>query len=362
MRVFRPTYRCKLTGTTKTTAVYFVRHRGRRYPLGVTDKRLAEEKARRLVAELEVGGDPEGHERAKREPVEGLIDEFIDRLAARSGPDHRDCHARRLRKVVAAVGAKVLQEFTAARCEGWLRSCGLAARTRHHYTRLFKQFGRFLVTTGRARTNPFGVLPAVTGIEQDRKLRRRALTEAEIATLLASVPTSRYRRLGLTGPERAMLYRLVLATGLRRDEAASLTPESFRLDADVPHVVVEARHTKNKQVAQQPVPAALVADLRAFLARKRAGRSVWPIRRKDTAHMVRMDLKEVGVAAERNGEVVDMHALRTTFGTMLAKKNVPLALAQKLLRHCDPRLTSNIYTVAQLADLSREIEKLGGQN
>jgi integrase len=202
-------------------------------------------------------------------------------------------------------------------------------------------------------------LPAVTGIEQDRKLRRRALTDTEIATLLASVLASRYTRLGLTGPERAVLYRLVLATGLRRDEAASLTPESFRLDADVPHVVVVARHTKNKQMAQQPIPAALAAELWGFLARRSAGRPVWPIRRRDTAHMVRMDLKEAGIAAEQNGEVVDMHALRTTFGTLLARKNVPLALAQKLMRHCDPRLTSNIYTVARLADLSREVEKLG---
>ncbi len=362
MRVFRPTYRCKITGKTKSTDSYFLRYRGRRYPLGVTDKRLAEEKARRLVAELEVGGDPTSHEKAKREPVESLIGEFTDRLVSRAGHDHRTSHEKRLRKIAAAVGAKTLQEFDAVRCEGWIRACGLAARTKHHYTRILKQFGRFLVATGRARTNPFAGLPAVTGIEQDRKLRRRALTDAEIATLLASLPNSRYTRLGLTGPERAMLYRVVLATGLRRDEAASLSPESFRIDADVPHVVVEARHTKNKQVAQQPIPTTLVADLRAFLARKPAGQPVWPIRRKDTAHMVRMDLKEAGIAAEQNGEVVDMHALRTTFGTMLARKNVPLALAQKLLRHCDPRLTSNIYTVAQLADLSREIEKLGGQN
>ncbi|MDY3555984.1 tyrosine-type recombinase/integrase [Gemmata sp. JC717] len=359
MKVFRPTYRCKVTGETRTTAVYFLRHRGRRYPLHVTDKRLAEEKARRLVAELELGGDPASQERAKRESVETLINEFIGGLASRTGPDHRTSHEKRLRKIAAALGAKTLQELDADRCEAWLRGSGLAARTKHHYTRMLKQFGRFLLTTRRVRTNPFAGLPAVTGIEQDRKLRRRALTEAEIAKLLEHLPNTRYTRLGLTGPERATLYRVVLATGLRRDEAASLTPESFRLDADVPHLVVEAPHTKNKQVARQPLPAALAADLKSFLARKAAGKPVWPIRRKDTAHMVRLDLKEAGVTVEQNGEVVDMHALRTTFGTMLARKSVPLALAQKLMRHCDPRLTSNIYTVVQLADLSREVEKLG---
>ena len=58
--------------------------------------------------------------------------------------------------------------------------------------------------------------------------------------------------------------------------------------------------------------------------------------------------------------VVDWHALRTTYGTRLAVANVPLALAQKLMRHCDPRLTANVYTVAQLSDLAREVEKLRG--
>jgi integrase len=361
MRVFRPTYRCKATGKTKTTAVYFVRHRGRRYPLHVTDNRLAEEKARHLIAELEIGGDPVRLEKAKRDQVESLIAEFIDRLASRAGKDHCDSHDKRLRKIVSAVGAQTLQEFDTGRCEAWLKTCGLAARTRHHYTRILKQFGRFLIATSRVRTNPFVGLSAVTGIEQDRKLSRRALTDEEIDQLLRAVPQSRYWRLGLSGAERAVLYKTVLSTGLRRDEVSSLLPDSFRLDAEPAYVVVEARHTKNRSVAHQPLPAALVPELRAFFAGKPAGVPVWPIKRKDTAHMVRMDLAEAGVVAEQNGRVVDWHALsRTTFGTRLALRNVPLAMAQKLMRHSDPRLTSNIYTVVQLSDLSREVEKLGG--
>jgi hypothetical protein len=201
-------------------------------PLHVTDKRLAEEKARRLITELELGGDPASQERAKREPVETLIDEFIDGLVSRTGLGHRTGHEKRLRKIAVAIGAKTLQEFDANRCEAWLRGSGLAARTKHHYTRMLKQFGRFLLTTHRVRTNPFAGLPTITGTEQDRKLRRRALTEEEIAKLLEHLPNMRYPRLGLTGHARAVLYRVVLVTGLRRDEAASRTPESFRLDAD----------------------------------------------------------------------------------------------------------------------------------
>ena len=42
----------------------------------------------------------------------------------------------------------------------------------------------------------------------------------------------------------------------------------------------------------------------------------------------------------------------------LALSGVPLAVAQKLARHSDPRLTANVYTHLGLADLSRAVESL----
>jgi hypothetical protein len=52
------------------------------------------------------------------------------------------------------------------------------------------------------------------------------------------------------------------------------------------------------------------------------------------------------------------------FITHLSLGGVPLAVAQKLARHSDPRLTSNVYTSLGLADLHRAVESLpptGGQ-
>jgi len=50
--------------------------------------------------------------------------------------------------------------------------------------------------------------------------------------------------------------------------------------------------------------------------------------------------------------VVDFHALRTTFGTNLARGGVSLVMAQRLMRHSTPTLTANVYTV-----LSRDDER-----
>lgn len=62
---------------------------------------------------------------------------------------------------------------------------------------------------------------------------------------------------------------------------------------------------------------------------------------------------------EVNGRKADFHALRTSFGTRLAPANVPLVLAQMLMPHSTPVLTTTVCTVAQLSGLSREVEKLG---
>jgi integrase len=155
-----------------------------------------------------------------------------------------------------------------------------------------------------------------------------------------------------------MLYRLVLATGLRRDEVASLTPESFHLSGGMQHVLVSASMTKNGKIAMQPLPSALVADLRPYLARQRLGVSVWPIKGGLTSKMLKLDLADAGIEAEQGGQTIDFRALRTTFGTQLARKGVPLVMGMRLMRHSDPKLTAVTYAVASLADLAAEIEKL----
>jgi hypothetical protein len=60
------------------------------------------------------------------------------------------------------------------------------------------------------------------------------------------------------------------------------------------------------------------------------------------------------------GRVVDVHALRHSFGTMLARAGVPLQLAQKAMRHSTPVLTANVYTHLGLMDVAGAVERLPG--
>ena len=53
------------------------------------------------------------------------------------------------------------------------------------------------------------------------------------------------------------------------------------------------------------------------------------------------------------------HDLRGTTGTLLARAGVSLVVAQRILRHRDPRLTANIYSRVDLDDLRAGIARLG---
>lgn len=53
------------------------------------------------------------------------------------------------------------------------------------------------------------------------------------------------------------------------------------------------------------------------------------------------------------------HDLRGTTATLLARAGVGLVVAQRILRHSDPRLTPNIYSRVDLADLQAGIDRMG---
>jgi hypothetical protein len=61
----------------------------------------------------------------------------------------------------------------------------------------------------------------------------------------------------------------------------------------------------------------------------------------------RADLKAAGIQyVNDTGEYADFHSLRKTFATELAKAGVATRVAMELMRHSDPKLTTQIYTDA----------------
>ena len=59
--------------------------------------------------------------------------------------------------------------------------------------------------------------------------------------------------------------------------------------------------------------------------------------------------------------MLDFHAFRTTLGTMLAKAGVPPLHAKRIMRHASIETTDRHYTGLELADLGRQIERIGSR-
>ena len=162
----------------------------------------------------------------------------------------------------------------------------------------------------------------------------------------------------LSGRDRADLYAFLAGTGLRINEVRQLDLAYLDLDGPVPVVRLSAATTKNGKEALIPLRADLVTMLRRRLQTRGYSEKVFDIP-SDLIRRFHGDCKRAGIARrDGRGRQVDLHALRTTFGTNLARAGVPPKAAQILMRHSDIRLTMGVYTDPALFDLQGAVESI----
>lgn len=185
----------------------------------------------------------------------------------------------------------------------------------------------------------------------DRRRVRRTLTAEEFDRLIHAAETGPVLW-GIPGRDRAMLWRVLAGTGLRRSEAGSLTRRSFDLGGpDGPVVRVSAAYTKNGREVVQPIPDALAAALAPWLATRKPDEPLWALPERTAERLLYPDLKRAKIDyGADGGPVVDCHSFRHGFITTLVRAGVPVKSAQRLARHSDPRLTLNVYTHFSIAD------------
>jgi len=228
--------------------------------------------------------------------------------------------------------------------------------------------------------HPLAGLPKAEETEPTRK--RRALTDGEIARLLeaaekrplreallvrrgknkgkplANVRPEVRRRLERLGRERALLYRFMILTGLRKGEVTSLPMGSLDLDGEPPSVHIEGRHAKSGKSAVLPLRPDLAEALRHHLAGRNGSPLAFDVP-SDWKRVLDADLAAAGIPKrDAQGRTVDVHSLRHTFATLLARNGVSPTVAQKLMRHSDIRLTMNVYTHLELADTAGAVAGL----
>ena len=161
-------------------------------------------------------------------------------------------------------------------------------RTFNYYVRDLRSFCRWL---GKRldRPAPLADLRGVDNAEADAE-GRRPLSTAEMRLLLAAAAAGPVI-CGLTGDERALLYRFAFETGLRPNQIRNLKVSDFDLDSDPATVKTHARYVKRRRAHVQVLRAALAADLRErFKTRMPAAAALTLPAAGHMAEMLRADL------------------------------------------------------------------------
>lgn len=286
----------------------------------------------------------------------------------------------------------------------------MSARSRNAYLAAVVTFGNWCVENDRLASNPFSRISKANE-KADPRRKRRALTADEIRRLLSVTrwrpladhgrtstaveagstrKRSNWRKAELTfeglmeavqrarialednpkliakldsvGLERALMVKVLVLTGLRRGELASLTVGQLVLDDQNPHVVLHAADEKNGQGALIPIRPDLSLDLKYWMQERnlegRYSDKLFSVP-KSFVRVLDRDLKAAGIPKrDDRGRTIDVHALRHTFGTLLSTSGVAPRTAQAAMRHSSIELTMNTYTDPKLLDVSSAVAAL----
>jgi len=361
-KIFKP------PGKSKYVVFYTDHNRRRRKKTLATDRETSERIARDLL-----------NKNALRK--EGLIDERDERFAeheARPIKDHLADYdkfvtderatpkyvrqmVQKVETIVDLADPKIrrISGLTLERVKGALakvreiRSVG----TVNLYIQHIKSFSRWLWRTKRAKEYALVDLQTKTPNRGERRRVRRRMTDSKVVAVISAAEQGDHV-LGVSGPDRAVLYRLAHGTGFRSKELRTLTPERFRLDDDPPTVTVLACYAKNGEETAQPIAKSLADRLRAWLAGKRPGVPVFDGITQRTAEMLRVDLGASDVPYETDDGVADFHASRGTYISNLVASGASVKTCQELARHSTPTLTIGIYAKASVRDKYGAVENL----
>lgn len=321
----------------------------RRTTAGYTDKTATEQKAAdiaRSVARQRAGIIDVAYEHTDKAIDTHIKDWLADlKRSGRVRSYTRNVESR-IKKLAGALGWQKLTSIRMDTLTGWLtgqQRAGLSQRTVNHYVEAATAFCTWCLRQRRLENNPLVGIAKAEVVEPT--CQRRAATLDELRRLIA------------VNDRRGLVYLTVVLTGLRRNELRQLQWGDVRLDDPSPYLALRAATTKAKRADTIPIPPQLADALRKHRPKK------WePIGsvfdRIPRSERFQSDLVKAEVKALQDGRKLDLHALRTTYGTMLAASGVNIRTAMELMRHTDIRLTTKTYTDVRLLDTAGAANRL----
>ena len=352
--------------------VRYYDHTGRRRDksTGTSDRRAAERIARDIEARealyregvVDPGADRVRQEAAR--PLREQVSEYLEHCRRRGlSAKHLEEKARYLGRLEAESGVTRLASLTPEALERHLRRMedgGLAPSTVNTCRRITLAFMSWCKKWGRSGENSLTRVP-LRDERGDRRLLRRSFTDEEMARLLA-VAEPRGRK---------AWYMAAALAGLRRGDLQRLRWK----DVDFEQSCLRISEGKAKRDDVLPLHPQLARELeRHRPAGASSGDRVFP--RTVTDRTRNLDFLRAGLARveeyvgrdgklrkrvvtrDEQGRVLDLHAMRTTLGTSLAREGVAPQVAQRILRHQDYRTTLKHYTALELEDTAQGLRRI----
>ncbi len=327
--------------------------------------------------EIRRGLRPAPHDanRHSRRPFVDVVREYLDWGNTQGGrnhgpwsPVHARSKERNLSLWTGALGLSRLGDIygtlpkVEAECRRLL-SGGLAGKTMTQVVEVLRSFIAWCQKRKYLTEDP---LENLGRFDTTPKTTRRASTVEEVSRLLSSC-----------APHRRLLYEVALGSGLRGNELRQLTPA--HLDREQCKLKIDRAWDKGRKDRLQPIPSELMrrlvefaesGEVRALYERcieQQGSRAVLkgipenPLLYvpRNTAAMLRKDLKRAGIPYTTEAGNMDFHSLRVTYITNVVKSGADLKTAQTLARHSDSRITMNVYAKSQDSDCRAAADAVG---
>jgi integrase len=229
---------------------------------------------------------------------------------------------------------------------------------------------------GLIAKSPIGEMDRLPEGAKHERRKRRAMSDDEIERFLAAAVEDDRRCAAMFPTPRvpqAPLWRAFLETGARYRELTTACWADLDIERRI--LLLRPEATKSGRTRAIPLGDMLVEELRglAFAHHRVLGRPAeanepvfltpegcpWPWHSANLRRIFDRLLVAAQIPREdEHGRRLDVHALRHSFASRLARNGVGVAHAQRLMGHADPKLTMRAYTHLGVEDLRGAVDAI----
>jgi len=287
----------------------------------------ARKQAKTLKAEIALGADPRGEEKAKKEIMtyaEFFEKHYLPYVQPRKRSWAKDAEMYRLR-IGALFGSQRLNQITRQQIQAFhtaLKAEGLSASTCNHYVKLLKHSLNLAIDWSLLEINPAVRVPL---FHEDNKMENY-LSGAELEKLMAVLKTDENKAI-------CQIIMYLLSTGARLNEALQATWSQI----DMPRRIwrIPASNSKSKRIRSVPLNDSALDVLRLL-----DSDSEYLFTNKQTGEPYTTIHKVWGRLRRKAGlPQLRIHDLRHQYASFLVNSGRTLYEVQQILGHSDPSVT-----------------------